>query len=175
MGNDAPEKKVSIRWMLPKDMDQVLAIERASYRFPWHESDFAEHIREKNVIPLVAIRGAQVVGYVMYENRPDNVGILNLTVDPKDRRRGFGTEIVAKLRTKLAPGKKTRIEAYVRETSLDAHLFLKANGFAAEAVCKSWFRDELPDQPPETEDAYRFVLRLRQEAPLPLQSGPQTL
>lgn len=165
MGNVAPEKKSGIRWMLPSDMKQILPIESASYEFPWREDDFAEHIRDKNVIPLCILVDDVVIGYVVYENRAQSINILNLAVAHSCRLQGYGSELLDKLKSKL--GKKTAIEVHVRESALDAHLFLKSEGFRAVEVCKSWFQDEVVGSKRESqhEDAYRFAFQIKTPEP----------
>ncbi len=39
---------VHIRWMIRRDMTEVLAIEDGSFEFPWTEDDFIRCLRQRN-------------------------------------------------------------------------------------------------------------------------------
>ena len=55
MITDQKEKvRVHIRWMIRRDMADVLAIENASFEFPWLEDDFIRCLRQRNCIGMVA-------------------------------------------------------------------------------------------------------------------------
>ncbi len=47
------ERPPAIRWLIRRDMDEVLEIERRSYQFPWDESEFLTCLREPNTIGAV--------------------------------------------------------------------------------------------------------------------------
>ena len=55
--DDRPRLEASrtqIRWLIRRDMDDVLAIERASFQFPWTEEEFLCCLRQRNCIGTVA-------------------------------------------------------------------------------------------------------------------------
>jgi len=60
--------------------------------------------------------------------------VLNFAVATDYRRRGVGTQMMAKLIGKLSAQRYTRIILGVHETNLPAQLFLRDNGFHAVAV-----------------------------------------
>ena len=41
------EVRVHIRWMIRRDMPEVLAIESQSFEFPWSEEDFINCLRQR--------------------------------------------------------------------------------------------------------------------------------
>src|SRR4051794_39786908 len=59
--------RVHIRWMIRRDMPEVLAIEHASFDFPWGEEEFLRVLRQRNCIGMVAEHGERVVGFMIYE------------------------------------------------------------------------------------------------------------
>lgn len=139
-----------IRYMIRRDMPDVLAIEHASSEHAWTEEQFLAVLRNRNVIGLVVEdRSARTVGFAIYELLKSRLHLHNLTVAPDRRGEGFGRAMVAKLLGKLVPHRRNRITLRVRETNLDAHLFLKATGFHATAVLRGHFDDT-------GEDAYAF-------------------
>ena len=51
-----PQCDVQIRWMIRRDMPEVLDIERLSFEFAWTEEDFLCCLRQRNCIGMVAER-----------------------------------------------------------------------------------------------------------------------
>lgn len=126
------------RWMIRRDMNEVLQIERGSFDEPWLEADFMAVLRNRSCIGLVAERGERVVGHMIYELDDHAMNILNLAVAPDARRIGVGRAMVAKLIGKLRPG-RSRLNVTVRDSNLDAQLFYRALSFRAVQVLRGLF------------------------------------
>ncbi|MEK6238743.1 MAG: ribosomal-protein-alanine N-acetyltransferase RimI, partial [Planctomycetales bacterium] len=56
------ELRVHIRWMIRRDMPEVLAIENSSFEFPWSEEDFLRSLQQRNCIGMVAEWEDSIVG-----------------------------------------------------------------------------------------------------------------
>jgi ribosomal-protein-alanine N-acetyltransferase len=140
-----PKEVVNIRWLVPADLPQVLAIEETSFEFPWSDEEFRRCLRQQNCIGLVAESNHRVLGYVFYEIDRTQFHVLNLAVHPEYRRRGVGKTLVQKLIGKLAPGGRTRIQLEVRETNLAAQLFFRSMGFRATAILRNFYEDTVED------------------------------
>jgi ribosomal-protein-alanine N-acetyltransferase len=138
---------VHIRWMIRRDMPEVLAIEAHSFEFPWSEDDFIRCLRQRNCIGMVAERDERVVGFMIYELHRNRLHILNFAVHPDFRRNGVGNQMATKLIGKLSPQRRSRILLEVRETNLDAQLFFRDLNFKAISVLRDFYDDT-------TEDAY---------------------
>jgi ribosomal-protein-alanine N-acetyltransferase len=83
--------------------------------------------------------------------------VLNFAVNSEYRRRGVGTQMIAKLTSKLSAQRRTRIVLEVRETNLSAQLFFRANNFRAVSVLRNFYEDT-------PEDAYVMQYRFRADA-----------
>jgi len=136
-----------IRWMIRRDMPEVLAIEQASFEFPWAEDDFARCLRQRNCIGMVAESEGRVVGFMIYELNKSQLHVLNFAVRPDARRRGVGMQMIEKLVGKLSQQRRTRVTLEVRETNLAAQVFFRNAGFLAVSVLRDYYDDT-------TEDAY---------------------
>jgi [ribosomal protein S18]-alanine N-acetyltransferase len=147
---------VHIRWMIRRDMPDVLAIEAESFEFPWLEGDFIRCLRQRNCIGMVAEYEGRVVGFMIYELHKTRIHVLNFAVAGDDRRRGVGSQLIAKLIAKLSSQRRSRILLEVRETNLAAQLFFRENGFRAVSVLRSYYADT-------PEDAYMMQFRHRPE------------
>ena len=144
---------VQIRWMIRRDMPEVLEIEENSFEFPWSEEDFIRCLRQRNCIGMVAEYHEQVVGFMIYELHKNRLHVLNFAVRPEFRRHGVGGTMVRKLVGKLTQQRRNRILLEIRETNLDAQLFFRDAGFRAISVLRSFYEDT-------PEDAYLMQYRL---------------
>ena len=132
--------QVHNRWMIRRDLAEVLAIEDASYEFPWSEDDFIRCLRQRNTIGMVAEVNERVAGFMLYEMHRQRLHVLNFAVQPAMRRRGVGAAMVAKLVSKLNQN-RNRIMLEVRESNLTAQLFFRSQGFAATATLRDFYED----------------------------------
>lgn len=152
------EVRFHIRWMIRRDMPEVLKIESECFEFPWSEDDFIRCLRQRNCIGMVAEHDDRVVGFMIYELDKTRLHVLNFAVAAGFRRRGVGTQMVAKLVGKLSTQRRTRITLEVRETNLAAQLFFRSSGFRAVRVLREFYEDT-------PEDAYLMQYRYRSEQP----------
>lgn len=152
--NPQQETRLHIRWMIRRDMAEVLEIEGESFEFPWSEDEFIRCLRGRNCIGMVADQDDKVVGFMIYELHKTRLHVLNFAVSAAARRQGVGHRMIAKLVGKLSAQRRTRIVLEVRETNLDAQLFFRSQGFRAVNVLRDFYEDT-------TEDAYLMQFRYR--------------
>lgn len=144
-----------VRWMIRRDMAEVLQVEAESFEFPWSEEEFVRCLRQRNCIGMVAEWKDRVVGYMIYELHKNRLHILNFAVAESHRRQGVGRRMIAKLVGKLTPQRRSRILLEVRETNLGAQVFFRSQGFKAVSVLRDYYDDT-------TEDAYVMQFRCRE-------------
>ena len=137
--------KVHIRWMIRRDMPEVLNTEQESFEFSWTEEDFLKCLRQRNCIGMVAEHNEKVVGFMIYELHKTKLHVLNFAVHPSCRRIGIGRQMVSKLIGKLSSHRRTKITLAVRETNLGAQLFFKSLTFKATRVLRGYYEDSGED------------------------------
>jgi ribosomal-protein-alanine N-acetyltransferase len=137
--------RIHIRWMIRRDMPEVLQTEQQSFEFAWTEEDFLRCLRQRNCIGMVAEHGEKVVGFMIYELHKAKLHILNFAVHPSWRRAGVGSQMIAKLISKLSSHRRTRITLEVRETNLPAQLFFRQMEFKAIRVLRGYYEDSGED------------------------------
>lgn len=157
--------RVHIRWMIRRDMPEVLRTEQESFEFSWTEEDFLRCLRQRNCIGMVAEQGEKVVGFMIYELHKSKLHILNFAVNPGQRRGGIGGQMVSKLIGKLSSHRRTRITLEVRETNLAAQLFFQKQGFRAVRVLRSYYEDT-------GEDAFLMQYRIAEDVGDELEEAP---
>ncbi len=146
----------NIRWMLRRDMPEVLQAEQMSFEYAWTAEDFLQCLRQSNCIGMVAEHGEKVVGFMIYEFHKSKLYIFNFVVHPTWRRLGVGTKMLARLISKLSIPHRTRITVEVRETNLAAQLFFRRQEFKAVRVLRDFYEDS-------GEDAFLMEYRLDDE------------
>ena len=137
--------RIHVRWMIRRDMREVLCIERESFEFPWSDEDVTGCLRQRNCIGMVAESGDAVVAFMIYELHRSSLHVLNFAVSRGHRRLGVGTRMMDKLAGKLSPDRRGRIVLEVRETNLPAQLFFRKCGFRAISVLKDFYSDTVED------------------------------
>ncbi len=158
MGRTQKEQlRVHIRWMIRRDMPEVLQIEQDSFDYSWTEEDFLRCLRQRNCIGMVAEHGEKVVGFMIYELHKSKLHILNFAVAPAFRRIGIGGQMIAKLVGKLSSHRRTKITLAVRETNLNAQIFFRTQEFKALKVLRHYYEDS-------GEDAYLMQFRIAEDS-----------
>ncbi len=159
---EQPGLAVQIRWLIRRDMADVLSIENNSFEFAWTEEDFLSCLRQRNCIGMVAEHDQEIVGFMIYELHKSRLNILNFAVSSEARRCQVGSQMVQKLIDKLSQQRRHEIVLEVRETNVPAQLFFKDHGFRAIDILRSHYDDT-------TEDAYvmRYHLNDHSDAHLP--------
>lgn len=152
--------RTQLRWLVRRDMDEVLSIEERSFEFPWIEREFLCCLRQRNCIGTVAEIDNKVYGFMIYELHQSKLRVLNFAVDPKVRRHGIGSQMVQRLVDKLSQQRRREIVLEVRETNVPAQVFCRQNGFRAITVLRHHYQDT-------GEDAYYMRYCLTEDATIP--------
>lgn len=145
---------MQIRWLIKRDLPEVLDIERLSFEHAWSEDDFLDVLRQRNCIGMVAEDQERIVGYMIYALHKDDLEVLNFAVNPACWRCGIGSAMVGKLINKLHSGRRHTIQLCCREKNLDAQLFFRKCGFRCDAIVHGMYGES-------KEDAYHFRYTLR--------------
>lgn len=147
-----PTAELPIRWMIRRDLPEVLSIESASFDFCWCEDDFIRVLRCRNCIGMVVEYRERVVGFMIYELHRNRLHVLNFAVHPDFRRSGVGRALVRKLASKLSNDRRNKIFLEVRETNLPAQKFFRECGFRAVSILRGFYEET-------GEDGYQMQLR----------------
>jgi ribosomal-protein-alanine N-acetyltransferase len=133
-----PPLDVHIRWLIMRDYEEVLEIEKQSFEYPWSREDLASYLRNRANIGMVAeLRGSKednIVGFMVYELKSSSIRLDNIAVARGFRRRGVGSQMLKNLILKLSTQRRKTISVRVSEKNLEAQLFFKENGFRALKV-----------------------------------------
>ncbi len=141
-GGDGPV----VREGTAADLAAVARIERRSFGDPWSpESLLGELVGDDLRLPLVAVLGGEVVGFLMAWRVADQLHILNLASDPRRLRQGVGTALLREAaRRGLADG---LVEATleVRRGNASGRAFYRRHGFREVGVRQRYYADNGED------------------------------
>lgn len=144
-------------WIRPlgeRDLDAVVAIERALYEFPWTVGNFRDsHTAGYSCWAYHSADG--LIGYAVMMIGAEEAHLLNLSIAAPFQRRGYGRLLLEHL-VKVARGYGARVMLLeVRPTNEAARRLYLAYGFAQVGVRRGYYpaRDG-------REDALLFTYRL---------------
>lgn len=139
------EKTIKIREIFPSDISRLVEIEKASFTSPWTKEMLKVQINSPSAFNLAIESKNYVVGYIMCILASDECHVLNFAVDPKLRRRGFGSKLFSFALSKLKKRGIRSVYLEVRESNLPAiNLYLKF-GFKIVGKRKRYYEDSGED------------------------------
>lgn len=128
--------------MRPEDLDQVLAIERASFTMPWSRGAFLYEMQQNRVARCWVMRErGDVVAYLCVWEIADELHITNVAVRPDFRRRGIARELLG---TAIADARARgfRVVALeVRPSNVEARALYRSLGFEVIGRRRGYYYD----------------------------------
>jgi [ribosomal protein S18]-alanine N-acetyltransferase len=87
---------LSLDRMRPEDLDEVLAIERASFSMPWSRGAFLYEMQQNRVARCWVARDEtmRVSGYLCLWEVADEIHVTNVAVRPDARRQGIARSLL---------------------------------------------------------------------------------
>jgi ribosomal-protein-alanine N-acetyltransferase len=129
--------------MRPQDLDEVLAIERASFTMPWSRSAFLYEMQQNRAARCWVTRegDAHVIGYLCLWEVADEVHITNVAVRPDARRQGVARSL---LRSVLDDARARGFQVVVlevRPSNHQARALYESFGFRAVGRRRGYYYD----------------------------------
>ncbi len=125
--------------MQPSDLEDVLAIEKASFASPWSRDMFLEELDNRNARLLVFRLEDKLVGYICFWVVLDEVHIMNIAVHPEQRGRGYGRAILAYLESWCLQKGVKRLILEVGRRNLPARRLYRRIGFHSIGFRKQYY------------------------------------
>lgn len=96
---------VAIRWLICRDMDEVLGIDMVSHEpfYRWRRDEWSDVLKERSTVGRVIVDAEteRVFGFVVYRLQKPSIQILKLAVHPLFRRRGIGAAMLREIEAKV--------------------------------------------------------------------------
>jgi ribosomal-protein-alanine N-acetyltransferase len=141
------------------DLDQVLAIERAAYSFPWTRGNFIDSLASGYLAELLVQRTGALVGYYVAMRGANEMHLLNLTVAPAQQRRGHARTLLDALAHRCRTVEHVQqLWLEVRASNARARQIYARRGFAEVGLRRGYY----PADKAQREDAIVMSLTLQE-------------
>jgi ribosomal-protein-alanine N-acetyltransferase len=131
--------KMAHRPMRPLDVAEVVAIEHASYQFPWSEAIFRDCLRVGYVCRVVTV-GEVLMGYGVMSTGAGEAHILNLCVGETFRCRGLGRALMLALIERAAAAGVREAFLEVRPSNTGAIRLYLSMGFVQLGIRRGYYQ-----------------------------------
>jgi ribosomal-protein-alanine N-acetyltransferase len=158
---------VQIRRLAYPDLPQVIAIERRAFPTPWSLAMFVLELSKPSGICLAAalrgerprttgnaegpssaasgrLRHPPLVGYLICSRYDTVWHVMNIAVDPSQRRAGIATALLAELYARV-DDHRARYTLEVRQSNHQAIHLYEREGFRAAGVRRRYYQDNGED------------------------------
>jgi ribosomal-protein-alanine N-acetyltransferase len=125
--------------MVDTDVADVVAIERASYQFPWSEGIFRDCLRVGYVCRVVTVE-KQVIGYGVMSVGAGEAHILNLCIREAFRCRGVGKRLLGYLIDRGAAAGMSEAFLEVRPSNTAAIRLYLSLGFEQVGMRRGYYQ-----------------------------------
>lgn len=133
--------------MVESDLEQVLAIELQSFDDPWPAEVFRAELRHCWSHCRVLRRGdvPAILGYLVFWSVADEVHLLNVAVDPVERKHHYGTALLDYLRAFAVEQTARFITLEVRRSNAAALVLYEHAGFRPVGVRPRYYANNDED------------------------------
>ena len=131
----------------PSEIEDVLAIEEASFTNPWTREMYLAELKNQGVAYCYLARNADrhVVGFCSFWRVVDELHINNLAVLPQDRRAGAATALLHHVLGEGARLGAVRATLEVRQSNEPARLLYERLGFSVAGIRRAYYTKPVED------------------------------
>ena len=144
---------LSFRPMAEADLDEVMAIERASFPYPWSARFFLQELQVQCARSILAQISDQIIGYVLFWVLPGAIDIHNVAVHSGFRRRGIARLLLEQVIREAEGRGLPRVTLEVRQSNIPAQRLYESLGFVTTGIRRGYYSDD-------GEDALAMTLEL---------------
>ena len=135
---------VDIRRLTYADLPHVIAVERRAFPTPWSLAMFVLELSKPSGICLAARQDGRLCGYLVCSRYDTVWHIMNIAVDPAERRRGVATALLSAL-LERADDAQARYTLEVRRSNSVAIRLYEREGFRAAGMRRRYYQDNGED------------------------------
>jgi ribosomal-protein-alanine N-acetyltransferase len=132
-----------VRRLTYADLPRVMTVERRAFTTPWSLAMFVLEVSKPTGVHLAALRGDRIVGYTICSRYDTVWHIMNVAVDPDERRAGVATSLLTELLEEL--GDDSRVTLEVRQSNAPAITLYERLGFRAAGLRRRYYQDNGED------------------------------
>ncbi|MDN3019400.1 ribosomal protein S18-alanine N-acetyltransferase [Neobacillus drentensis] len=134
------------RYMREEDIDQVLAVEQASFTVPWSREAFYNELHNnKFAVYIVLEEDNKIIGYCGTWIVIDEAHVTNVAILPESRGRKLGETMMRKLMSVSREMGAKSMTLEVRVTNHVAQSLYRKLGFQNGGIRKNYYSDNQED------------------------------
>jgi [ribosomal protein S18]-alanine N-acetyltransferase len=133
-----------IRRLTYADLPQVIAIERRAFPTPWSLAMFVLELSKPGGICLAARRESRLVGYLVCSRYDTVWHVMNVAVDPDERRTGVARCLLTELLERVGD-EQARFTLEVRTSNAAAIALYEHFGFRTAGTRRRYYQDNGED------------------------------
>ena len=130
---------ITIRSLGYSDLPQVIAIERRAFPTPWSLAMFVLELAKPSGVCLAAAEHKRIVGYLVCARYADVWHLMNIAVDPAERRRGIASALLEQMFARAGADESYTLE--VRPSNGGAIALYERFGFRTAGTRKRYYSD----------------------------------
>jgi ribosomal-protein-alanine N-acetyltransferase len=138
-----PAAAIEVRRLTYADLPEVVAIERRAFTSPWSLAMFVLELSKPSGICLAAVVNHELVGYLICSRYDTVWHVMNVAVDPTQRRRGIATALISRVLARVEPDAQLTLE--VRRSNAGAITLYERFGFRSAGVRRRYYQDNGED------------------------------
>ena len=138
---------IELRRLEMRDLDRIEEIERESYPTPWSRSMFAGELAKPSSVCLGAFDTKRdvLVGYLIISRYVDAWHVMNVAVEPSQRRHGIAQNLLERLFELTANDSRRGYTLEVRVSNKNAIRLYERLGFQARGLRRGYYTDNRED------------------------------
>ena len=136
---------VQLRRLELNDLSAIELIEQRSYPTPWSRSMFAGELAKPSSICLGAFVGDRLIAYLIVSRYVDAWHVMNVAVEPSQRRRGIAQKLLERLFELTANDSRRGYTLEVRVSNANAIRLYERLGFQARGLRRGYYTDNRED------------------------------
>jgi ribosomal-protein-alanine N-acetyltransferase len=142
----ADDARPLVRPAVARDVDHVVAIERASFADPWSREAFVQALDGRGVrFDVACDASGAVIGYVIAWTVADEGEIANLAIAPAARGRGLAAKLLDGVLAAARAQEVTTLHLEVRESNHAARALYARFGFREAGRRRAYYRQPVED------------------------------
>jgi ribosomal-protein-alanine N-acetyltransferase len=129
-----------------RDLSAIEEIELRSYPTPWSRSMFAGELAKPSSMSLGAFDLAgRLLGYLIISRYVDAWHVMNVAVDPDERRKGIASALLTRLFELTAGESRRGYTLEVRVSNIGAIKLYERLGFRSRGIRRGYYTDNRED------------------------------
>ena len=135
-----------IETMKSEDIEEVLEIEKLSFKTPWSRESFIAEMEKNDLAQYIVVKlDGKVIGYAGMWFILDEAHITNIAIHPNYRDRGIGDKLIKKIIEIVKENDLESITLEVRDSNHQAIYLYEKNGFTKEGLRRGYYSDTNDD------------------------------